>query len=75
MQFIGSTREARAVVHTTRPEAIRFQPILRNDQRIGWTYCTAPGHYSWILTTGRISQVEATSRETAAHNARATHRP
>jgi hypothetical protein len=75
MPTIGSTRDAQAAVHEQYPEAINFAPILRDDQRIGWTYCTAPGHYGWILTTGRISQVEATSRETAARNASATHRP
>ena len=75
MPTIGSTREAQAAVHSSRPEAIRFQSVIRNNQRIGWTYCTRPGAYGWVLTTGRISTVAAASRETAEHNARNTHRP
>ncbi|MFE2346459.1 hypothetical protein [Kitasatospora cineracea] len=75
MVTVDSTRDAQAAVHEQLPEAIRFQPILHGEQCIGWTYCTAPGRYGWILTTGRISAATAVSRETAAYNARTTHRP
>lgn len=75
MPTITSTNQARATVHANHPSAINFEPILKNDQRIGWTYATGHHTYGWILTTGRISTVETTSRVSAEHNARATHKP
>jgi hypothetical protein len=72
---IASTNQARDAVHAEHPEAINFEPVIAGDQRIGWTYATGHHTYGWILDTGRISTVEASSRARAEHNARATHRP
>jgi len=54
--------------------AVEFQSTFDGTERIGWTYETPQGNYSWINGDGSTSQRPHGDRETARNDAINTHR-